>query len=49
MARGAVSLGRDDRFGNRPDVFPRDSMAAKNPDNEIGKFTDADGLWHGLY
>jgi hypothetical protein len=46
MADGAVALRRDDRFGNRSGVFPRDTMAEENPDHEAGQFTDADGLWH---
>jgi len=30
MADGAVALRRDDRFGNRSGVFPRDTVAEEN-------------------
>src|SRR5262244_3912855 len=46
MPDGAVALRRDDRFGNRSGVFPRDTMAEENLNHEVGQFTDADGLWH---
>jgi hypothetical protein len=46
MTGGAVALSRDDRFGNRTGVFRGDAVTKKNPDNQIRKFSDADGLWH---
>ena len=46
VADGAVALGRDDGFGNRPGVFRRYAVAQEDPDDEIGQFIDADGLRH---